>query len=866
MRDRKSHPSNWQFDETPSEPIWPVHISICLFGAILSGIVLWVCHGEASAWYGRRETWLAGTGLFVAILMIAAQQIPPQKMRRSVLLAIVLSLCANTAIVIGMACTEVFSVPVDRHRIVARPEQPKSDVVAPAYVMRPIKRHHDSRIDVFPPVDRSPSAPVPTVVQKESFQLPFEPSDRIARPVTSLPSESDFADKAPAGLPLRSSVSMPVGEASAPNRIRRVAALSLPSTSKARVLRSPGALSVGSMPSPSKIAIHRSVAPVDEFERGTGASVIRPTLEPSPLRTDVDTGLTRNEPHPVLVKRDLPRKLDTSRSAKKKNSSRVVVGVRKRTVQPTRTTIDKLSDADANARSTSEPNRGAMPTVGPFNLAAAAPIERTTVARSVTLSNASQLGTVVGRRRRLPDLSSLTMTRRARTIVTASGSIASNGNESSLPPLAPASAASSIPKSPPSADLSEVNRSISDKQGWKNRLKLVRHVRASVDGSRSGLVPTAVATDAFAHRLKRKSLIQKQGALPTGVEEAIELGLAYLSRQQATNGRWQLEAATRHAEPDPQPTLRSDTAATGLALLSYLGAGYHHLDGDYAAVVDAGLQFLIDNQAANGNLYIRSDPISDSCMALYSHGIAALALCEAYGMTQDPRIRDAAQRSIDFVTAAQNQRLGGWRYAPGIEADTSVSGWMVMALKSGELSQLSVSEATYANAIKWLDRAQASTTEPYKYRYNPLAPDTSSQRHGRRPTHVMTSVGLLMRIYLGSHRDDRSMQLGGGYLAEHLPQLGADGTTKRDTYYWYYATQVMFQLGGDHWQRWNRRLQPMLVREQVRVGPLAGSWDPFAPVPDRWATHAGRLYVTTLNLLSLEVPYRHLPIYANLPR
>ena len=41
---------------------------------------------------------------------------------------------------------------------------------------------------------------------------------------------------------------------------------------------------------------------------------------------------------------------------------------------------------------------------------------------------------------------------------------------------------------------------------------------------------------------------------------------------------------------------------------------------------------------------------------------------------------------------------------------------------------------------------------------------------------------------------------------------------------------------------------------------MAGSWDPLQPVPDRWGAHAGRLYVTALNLLSLEVRFRHMPI------
>jgi hypothetical protein len=56
-------------------------------------------------------------------------------------------------------------------------------------------------------------------------------------------------------------------------------------------------------------------------------------------------------------------------------------------------------------------------------------------------------------------------------------------------------------------------------------------------------------------------------------------------------------------------------------------------------------------------------------------------------------------------------------------------------------------------------------------------------------------------------------------------------------------------------------MHPLLVDSQIKKGPLAGSWDPRKPIPDRWAGHAGRLYVTTMNLLSLEVFYRHLPLY-----
>ena len=125
----------------------------------------------------------------------------------------------------------------------------------------------------------------------------------------------------------------------------------------------------------------------------------------------------------------------------------------------------------------------------------------------------------------------------------------------------------------------------------------------------------------------------------------------------------------------------------------------------------------------------------------------------------------------------------------------------------------------------------------------------------------MTAVGMLMRMYSGWRRDNKAMQSAADYLLKYPPRVGTPTAPKRDAYYWYYATQVMFHMGGEHWEKWSRFLNPMLLRDQVKRGPQAGSWDPRSPVPDRWAPHAGRLYVTTMNLLNLEVYYRHLPIY-----
>jgi hypothetical protein len=192
---------------------------------------------------------------------------------------------------------------------------------------------------------------------------------------------------------------------------------------------------------------------------------------------------------------------------------------------------------------------------------------------------------------------------------------------------------------------------------------------------------------------------------------------------------------------------------------------------------------------------------------------------------------------------------------------------MMMALKSGELANLSVDSQVYARIATWLDRAQASAQQPYLYCYNPYADARDeAQAGGTRPTRTMTSVGLLMRLYLGWRRDNQNLELGARYLLQRPPALGTTRDPQRDTYYWYYATQVLFHMGGQYWKAWQQRLHPLLVDSQLREGEWAGSWDPSNPLPDRWGPQAGRLYVTTMNLLSLEVQYRHLPLYDDTAR
>ncbi len=346
-------------------------------------------------------------------------------------------------------------------------------------------------------------------------------------------------------------------------------------------------------------------------------------------------------------------------------------------------------------------------------------------------------------------------------------------------------------------------------------------------------------------------------------ERAVEMGLDFLARHQLEDGRWSLHdlvggrAGHQNAGAG---SMKTDTAATGLALLTFYGAGYTHSDGKYRLVVRRGLDQLLTNQESNGCLYIPQDIESAKNVRFYSHGIASIALCEAYGMTRDKDLREPAQKAIDYIVASQHPNEGGWRYSPGGGSDTSVSGWQMMAMKSGELAGLKVPTQTYDKLRDWLDHAATPWGTPARYAYRPR----STEQNQAQPSLAMTAEGLLMQQYLGWQRDNPYLRDGAEYLKANLPNLGTPTLRTRDCYYWYYATQVMFQMQGEYWTSWNEALRPLLIDNQVQEGQFAGSWEPTGPTPDRWGPHGGRLYVTCMHLLMLEVYYRHLPLYRDL--
>ncbi|MCZ6602822.1 MAG: hypothetical protein O6952_07445, partial [Planctomycetota bacterium] len=239
---------------------------------------------------------------------------------------------------------------------------------------------------------------------------------------------------------------------------------------------------------------------------------------------------------------------------------------------------------------------------------------------------------------------------------------------------------------------------------------------------------------------------------------------------------------------------------------------------------------------------------------VYSHAITTIALCEAYALSgEDSSLRASAQRAVDFCLRAQNPNFG-WRY--GIRSDdndTSVTGWMVQALRAGREAGLDVPEGPFAGAINWVDRA-TSTKGPTGYR----VPDGKSSylpaQDGKYiEVPCMTAVGMLTRLVCGQKKSGRILLKGRSLLDKSLPEWTLGKMSTVNMYYWYYGTYVMHQVRGISWKRWNEAMQEALLPSQQKEGGAAGSWDPIG----EWGIAGGRVYSTAIGVLTLEVYYRH---------
>ena len=310
-----------------------------------------------------------------------------------------------------------------------------------------------------------------------------------------------------------------------------------------------------------------------------------------------------------------------------------------------------------------------------------------------------------------------------------------------------------------------------------------------------GLPPAPGSFEGRSGAAKEAAL--REGGGTTESEAAVSRGLYFLAKMQQADGGWRLNSRS-FSVLEKDKSLRTvnipdagqynkqfhndnDVAATALALLPFFAAGKTHKeskDNPFDKPIEKALAFLLRRQDKRTGSFGGS---------MYAHGLATIAICECYGLTKDPLLKRPAQSALDFIVSAQHAG-GGWRYFPGEPGDTSVVGWQVMALKSGQLARLDVPESTINKAIQYLDNACNPKNEGYGY-------------VGRGSTPTMSAVALLCRQYIQFWGPNNPRMITA--IERNIKPVPPGA--KKDIYYYYYATQVMHHFGGESWKNWNEK-------------------------------------------------------------
>jgi hypothetical protein len=323
-------------------------------------------------------------------------------------------------------------------------------------------------------------------------------------------------------------------------------------------------------------------------------------------------------------------------------------------------------------------------------------------------------------------------------------------------------------------------------------------------------------------------------------DAAIDKAVTYLVSQQREDG-----AITDQ---------RHETTMTSLAIMAMASVGVQPVDPDARGqTMRKALAYVLQDDRQNKEGYYGDRDGS----RMYGHGITTLMLTEMLGMgvdsEQDHQLHERCQKAIDLILSSQNvkkqlQYRGGWRYYPTArDADLSVTVWQLMALRSAKNDGLQVPAAAIRDAVEYLKRSYASTLDHNGMPDN-KASGFSYTPTGRSPTYTMTSAGLLAMQVCGEY-ESPLVAGAADWLLEHPPKW-------REHFFFYgtyYYAQGMYQRGGDHAATAGRLVQEVLLDKQQGDG----SWQ----AEGGQERSTGKVYATSMAVLSLSVKYHYLPIY-----
>ncbi|MBX3421671.1 MAG: squalene--hopene cyclase [Pirellulaceae bacterium] len=337
-----------------------------------------------------------------------------------------------------------------------------------------------------------------------------------------------------------------------------------------------------------------------------------------------------------------------------------------------------------------------------------------------------------------------------------------------------------------------------------------------------------VANCALLSLLGSPAMAQPPSGIPAGdvvprdVREVYDKGLQYLQDSQSDSGAW----ADGYAGP----------GTTGLSLMALLASGEDPNYGRYSLAIRRATQSIIRSQDPTTGY------MGDS---MYQHGFALLALAEVYGVLDETDFWDgqtaARQRSLGealelgvrcVITSQSKNPHQAWRYSPNArDADTSVSGAILMGLLAARNAGIEVPDSSIDKAVNYFT---SMTGESGVVGY-------SGGMGGFGQSIARSAIACLV-LSIAKRKDLQQYKATQDYIIKNM-----DEQSHYVEYARYYLAQALFQADFETWEKWNQSLVRQLKSIQNADGSFSGQF--------------GKATTTSLNLLSLALNFRFLPIY-----
>ncbi|MFN7181344.1 MAG: hypothetical protein ACK4NF_01530 [Planctomycetota bacterium] len=319
-----------------------------------------------------------------------------------------------------------------------------------------------------------------------------------------------------------------------------------------------------------------------------------------------------------------------------------------------------------------------------------------------------------------------------------------------------------------------------------------------------------------------------------------------------------------------------DISVTGLTILAFTSVGVTHKDKNiFGKVIAKAVQWLLSNQSKNGSIDIKEtppqlisgqykEPISRnkhgslSVAHIYNHNISLYSLTDLYLVSGDKNLLSSILKAYKYSTT--------FRYSL-VEIPKSLNlddiGPAIFAVIPYILlnkKRVVKDKKTLNDIKKYISMIEEKETgQPYMYSPVPRC----------LGNYDSTATLLTIKGLLGVKKNkDKSVEKALKFLYPHRPVWQSFYTVPKgkpksiaesffndddivNEFYWLFGSFAFSFYDKKHFKKWYYQLKKVLKENQRDFGLYFGCYDPEGP----WARVGGRIYMTAMAILSLQVPY-----------